>query len=195
MQTIFNTISELNAYVPNCLICSKPMQFIVDGYLKKTAANKSRWDSGNEHVKFLMKLEDGIMHSKHKSLSIAIDINNNLIIDGQDTINRMLTGASYLRKTCPTCHFKIHTVYSSGNIKKEKNFPALTLQIEELHYTMKGGKDVRITKSYNTFEPEKETLALIRLCGKTLPAVPFNFNKLKDLHNLNTRIATIKLFH
>lgn len=144
-----------------------------------------------ETIRLKMHLKDGILRSKHKKHSISIELATNLIIDGQDIVNRLRANYTHVNKICPTCHFKIQAVYKEGSIKKENCFPPLTLHNEELHYTMKGGKSVDIQKHYGL----NTNSATIRLENKYLPPVPWDFDKFKDLAHLNKRLATIKLFH
>jgi hypothetical protein len=190
----FKTLSELNDYVPVCIICQKSMRLSIDGMLTSVAPNKPRWSSGRETIHLKLELKEGILRSKHKNHNVSIELVTNKIIDGQDMINRLMPSATYVRKICPTCHFKIHTEYRTGAIKKENCFPVLTIQHEELHYTLKGGKDVQITKYYNADKPEAET-ATIRLESKFLPPVPLDFDKFRDLAQLNKRLDIIKIFH
>lgn len=51
----------------------------------------------------------------------------------------------------------------AGILKKENCFPVLTLDSEELHYTLKGGKDVQISKYYWENDPSRNKNATIRL--------------------------------
>lgn len=190
----FQTLAELNSYIPECLICRKPMRISIDGMLSSVASNKPRWNHGRETVHLKMELKEGVLRSKHKNHSVSIEIATNAIIDGQDMINRLTPGATYVRKMCPTCHFKIHTEYDKVADKKENCFPALTIQSEELHYTLKGGKDLQITKYYNTGNLRGEA-ATIRMDNKFLPPVPLDFDKFKDLAQLNKRLDMIKIFH
>lgn len=171
------------------------MRFTVEGIASSVLPSKPRWGGGTETVRLKLELNDGILRSKHKSYSISIEIATNNIIDGQELINRLQPGNTHVRKMCPTCHFKINTGYGTGSTKKQNCFPALTMQSEELHYTLKGGKDVQISKYYRSGDPDKGRSATIRLNNKYLPPVPFDFNKFSDLEHLNKRLDTIILFH
>ena len=199
----FNTLRELDSYIPNCIICRKSMGLTIDGLLSSLSAAKPRWSSGNERMQVKLHLKDGIWSGKHKSQAVVIDIVTNKVLQGEELVNRLMPQSTHVRKLCPTCHFKIHTVYSNSitsltqglNNKKDSLFPPLTIHSEELHYTMKGGKDVRITKYYNLNGVLSGEAATIRLDNKFLPPVPLDFDKMRDLAHLNKRLATIKLFH
>lgn len=191
----FKTLNELLAYIPNCLICQKIMSISIDGTLSSVNTHKPRWSSGQERLSLKLTLKDGILCSKHKNHSLSIEAETNIVIDGLDMTKRFMPGTLYVRKMCPTCHFKINTVSQEGIIKKENGFPPLTIHSEELHYTMKGGKDVRITKYYQSHASLTGEAATIRLDNKFLPPVPLDFDKMRDLAHLNKRLATIKLFH
>lgn len=187
----FQTLSELYAYVPTCLICNKDLDVSIDGTFSSVAANKPRFSRGGERVHFKVSLEDGVITAKSANYVMRLDASSNKILEGSDLINRMLVNQTQVTKKCSTCHLKINTQYSSGNTKKEINFPPLTLRSEELHYTLRGGKRVRIEKYYY----DHTSTIQFQLNGKHLPPVPFEFNKIKDLTHLNKRIATIILFH
>jgi hypothetical protein len=188
----FQTLSELYAYVPACLICAKDLDVSIDGTFSPVATNKPRFNRGGERIHFKVSLEDGIVTAKSATNDIIrLDANSNKIIEGTNIVNRMLVNQTQVNKKCATCHLKINTHYSSGNIKKEVYFPPLTLRSEELHYTLRGGKRVRIEKYYY----EHTSTIQFQLDGKYLPPVPFEFNKIKDITHLNKRIATIVLFH
>lgn len=195
----FPTLNDLHNYVPTCVICSKPMRFALDG-IASTALPAKRWGGSTESIRLKLDVKDGklrtIAHEKaKKTYSLIIDITTNQIVDGQDIIDRLKPGNVHLRKLCPTCHFKINTSWSNNSSKKKDCFPALTLQSEELHYTLKGGKDVTISKYYREGDADKGKSAHIRLSGKSLPPIPFDFNKFSDLEHLNKRLDTIILFH
>jgi hypothetical protein len=186
----FKLLKELLDYIPNCILCHKPLRIVIEGRLSMVLPSKPRWGSGNEVVSLKLFPKDGILSSKHKNHSVAIELETNNIIDGQDLVNRMTPSQTYVKKNCPTCHFKIQTSYIKGDIKKENCFPVLTMYSEELHYTRKGGKDVFINK-YHQADGSKVS---IRLDGKYLPPVPLDFDKFIDLAHLNKRIDTIRLF-
>lgn len=191
----FPTLNDLNNYIPNCVICSKPMRFVLEGMISPIAPSKPRWGSGNERLRLKLELKEGVLRSKHKNHNVGVELATNQIVEGQGLIDRLVINGTQVHKLCPTCHFKINTRYETGNVKKTNCFPALTLQSEELHYTLKGGKDVNISKYYAADPNAKESAASIRLNGKYLPPVPLDFNKLSDLEHLNKRLATIILFH
>lgn len=191
----FKTLNEVIDYIPNCLICQKGMTLSIDGVLSSQAGHHPRWSRGLESVKLKMGLVDGFLRSNHKNDNISICVSDNKIIDGWEIVNRLMPGTTYVRKMCLTCHFKIHTYHIGGAVKKENCFPPLTMHSEELHYTMKGGKDVRVTKYYHADGSLTGEYATIKLDNKFLPPVPLDFDKFKDLVHLNKRLATIKLFH
>lgn len=196
----FPTLNDLNDYIPNCVICGKTMGYNLSGILSPVLPNKARWGGGTESVRFKLEVKGTQLrttfHEKaKKTYSLVIDLATNGIIDGQDIINRLVPGNAHMNKFCPTCHFKINTGWDNNSSKKKDCFPALTLQSEELHYTLKGGRDVEINKYYRNGDPDKGRTATIRLNRKYLPPIPFDFNKFSDLQHLNKRLDTIILFH
>ena len=140
-------------------------------------------------------MKNCILHSNHKTYKLNIDNITNVILEGQDLLDKFTTEATYVRKKCPTCHLKIEATCSGNLIKKEKRFPALTLRREELHFTMRGGKDLSVQKYYATSTFFEDSQAHISLNHKDLPSVPFDFNKFNSFEQLVRRINTIVLFH
>lgn len=187
---IFQTLSELYAYVPTCLICAKDLYVSIEGTIYPVAANKPRFSRGGQKVHFKVSLEKDIVIAKSTNDTIRLDVNSNKILEGCDLVNRMLANQISVNKKCSTCHFKINTQYGS-NTKRESYFPPMTLRSEELHYTLRGGKRVSIDKYYY----DHNSTIHFKLDGKYLPPVPFEFNKIKNITHLNKRIATIVLFH
>lgn len=210
---LFTTLEMLDNYIPNCFICHKKMQMILEGRLASISKDKPRWDSGRETAKLKLTLKDGLYYSSYKSHNvICINPVDNKVVEGMDLISRMIVGSIYANKLCHTCHLKIKTEHrntatpstlqNTANfiknefelINKEKRIPALALSQEELHYTLRGGVDVKISKYYDHTNLDNCT-ALITLNHKHLPPMPLDFDKFKDLEHLNKRLATIKLFH
>lgn len=195
----FPTLNDLHNYVPNCVVCSKPMRFAIEGIVMPTGPTK-RWGGGTETIRMKLDVNDGklhtIVHEKaKKNYNLIIDIFTNEIIEGRDIVEKIKPGNAWVRKLCPTCHFKINVNWDASAPKKKHCFPALTLNSEELHYTLKGGKDVTISKHYRQGDPDNGKSATIQLSGRYLPPIPFDFNKFSDLEHLNKRLATIILFH
>lgn len=193
----FKTLQEFINYVPQCLICKKHLQLSFTGYLTSVKDKRPRWAGGREALTLKFENRDGVLYSKHKSHVLHIDVATNVVLMGHDLVDRFDTGNFYFNKNCPTCHLKISTTWSAPQLKKEKRFPELTLASEELHFTMKGGKDLSVKKYYSVFaaEPDNENSAQLCLNHKYLPPVPFDFNKFNSFEQLVKRINTIVLFH
>lgn len=187
------------------------MQIYLDGRLSSVSDKKPRWNSGRSRLRVRVQLEEGLLHSTHKQHKITIDPVSNKVIEGLDLVERMLPDIVFANKSCPTCDFKIAAAYLKnpdpknanpwqkfnddfGQLREKECFPPLALREEQVHYTLKGGIDIRILKSYPWPEPNNITATII-LNGKYLPPAPFDFNKFQDMEHLNKRIATIKLFH
>lgn len=209
---VFNTLSEYMDYVPNCVICGKSMELYIDGRLTSLTKKKPRYNHGRDHLYVRMQLEHTHLRSKHKQHEIVIDPTTNEVSIGADLINRLKDDRVCAFKRCATCHFKIDAAFqkSHGPIVhsssfysysdkiglswKDNHFPPLSLKEEELHYTLKGGVDIRISKIYNWPTTENAS-AQISLNHRNLPLMPLDFDKFEGLEHLNKRIATIKLFH
>ncbi len=191
----FQTLTDLNNYVPTCVICHKTMNISCDIII--ASPTKKKWASGRDkqHVRFA--IEYNTLRSLHKSTVLTLNMGTNEFLEGADIISRLTSEFVFVKKTCPTCDFKIETSCESRIIKKEKRIPALTLVNEELHFTMRGGKDLRIIKNYKWYPDMADNhLAEIHLNSKKLPSiVPIDFNKFSGFEHLNKRLATIITFH
>jgi len=196
----FNSLQEFIDYVPNCLICNKELIVSLSSTLHSVEGKHKRWASGREALNVRFEKKEGLLHSKHKSYKISIKLDDNSILEGGEVMSRITSDSTFVRKNCPTCHLKIATVCSGSDLKKGKRFSDLTLRSEELHFTMKGGKDLSVEKQYPAYgNPPWDTVdgdtANIRLNHKFLPPVPFDFNKFNSFEQLIRRIQTIVLFH
>lgn len=184
---LFETPEALFNYVPQCVLCGKAMPLLIEGPLSILPAKKI-WGT-EERMRVTMELKDGIMRSKHKKYSLSVDVAAGTIIDGQDIFDRLRTDYARYFKSCPTCDFKIEC---SGTARPTRDrFPTLSLKNERLHYTLRGGKEIEISKSYY----DNKNLASIRIGTKFLPPMPgLDFNKFKNLAHLNQRLATLVVF-
>lgn len=182
----FQNFQELIDYVPSCLICGKEMEIHFDGQLS--------WNH-REQVHFKFQIKDGLLYSrKHKKYSVIIDPKTNLILEGVDLVNKLMTNWMSVYKTCWTCKFRIGTQYNKGNLKKQDTFPPLTLVSEELSYTLKRGKAVDIHQTYYDDSSLLGIRVWITVNHRPVKSLFVDFNKFKDLDQLNKRLSTIMTF-
>jgi hypothetical protein len=191
----FDTIQQFREYVPSCIICGKDMQVSFDCTLENVPQRQQRYSSGKENIHIQFKIREDKLFSDHKSYKMCIDPASNLILDGDDIANRIFSERTFVKKSCTTCHFKIQTECESKIIRKEKRVPHLTLISEELHFTLRGARDLRIIKDYRYPPNQDEGLAHISLNKRPLPFIPVDFNKFTGFEQLLKRIDTIILFH
>lgn len=180
-------------YIPSCLICQKPLLLVVEGWMVPSLPNApNRWGN-KETVKLRFQYKDGFLRTKHKSNSVCIDAASNRVIDGLDFLNRLRTGQTYVHKMCNTCAFKITSNYDDAQKKKEC-FAPLSLQQEQLTYTMKGGKSIQIQK-WHHFDENSSKMATITLDKKWFgKPIPLDFSKFSDIVQLTKRLKTIIVF-
>ena len=207
----FNSLQEFIYYIPQCVICRKSMDLHIEGQLSSVSKKKPRYNHGRDHLYVKLRSEYTHLRSVHKSFEISIHPETNEVTVGAELINRMQDSMIYVHKSCTTCHFKIQASFLKGQKSsatssyyqysdkigqqwKENHFPPFSLREEELHYTLKGGVDVRIQKNYS-WPTTENTSAIISLARKELPPMPLDFNKFEGMEHLNKRLATIKLFH
>ena len=89
-----------------------------------------KWYQDAIHFKFEVK--DGLLRSKkHKKYSLIVEPTSNLILEGQDIINRLMVNWISMYKTCWTCKCTVSARYNSGHQKKTDTFPPLMLVNEQ----------------------------------------------------------------
>lgn len=185
----FQNLQQLVDYVPNCFICNKQLGVSITTNLATT--KKKDWPA--KHLNIRLESNDGLLQSMHKTAKLTINPVDNTVTEGVDLVKEMIYPSSYVNKNCPTCHLKVQTNMVDPGKGKRDGFPRLILAREELHFTMKGGKGVFVSKYYST--NQEEEVAYIRVNGKHLPPLPFDFNKFSSLENLVKRINTLIVFH
>ena len=192
---IFETLQELINYIPHCVICGKEMKLSIEGYVTPVSPSKPKFGKGSQRVYLKLELKDDILRCKQDSLNLAIEAATNKLIDGEELVNRLMLHTINVKKCCPTCVFKSVSVYGAGHTKKTHCFPPLTLQSEELNYTMRGGKRCLITKHYlSTNSSDEEANCVIWFDRVPLQPIPLDFSKLTSLEQLNKKIKTIVVF-
>ena len=189
----FKTFQELIDYVPNCIICGKEMEIHLDGQISPTLPSKQWY--GRESVHLVLQPKEGLLRSKkHKKYTLIINPFDNHIIDGQDLVNRLMVNWISVYKKCWTCRFSVYTGYRKGHTKKHEKFPYLTLGNEELYYMLRRGKSVGIHQQYYDDSALLGIRTHITVAGKPVKSMYIDFNKFKDLDQLNKRLATILTF-
>lgn len=192
---VFSNFKELIDYIPNCIICGKQLDLHLNGRIEQKSLITNKWNTIN-HIHFRLKLKDGYLVGKHKEHSFTINTLDNHIISGKDTVSALLRAHPTVNKKCYTCHFVITTespsiTVANYMISNYKNFPPLTLKSEEIYFTRKREKPVSINQIY--FE-DAITQTRIIVGHKPVRSVYIDFNKIKDLNHLNSKLSTILTF-
>ena len=173
----FATFSDLLGYVPNCLICEKPLSLMIVGHQANLHKN----------LKLPLGNKDGMLYSLNRQYTLIIDPQTNEILND---FNNILTSVM-IEKKCHTCHLKVITQSSKSNRK----FGPCSLHREELSFTMPGGKKVDITKHYY---PDSINGAVCRTTimynHRYSVDLPFDFNQIKDLSHLRKRLGMLVTF-
>lgn len=193
----FETFRETINYIPNCVMCGKDMQITIRGI--KRAGDKP-WRSQN--LSLLMEIKNNLLAIKvhgrapahtHVISALAIDIDSNKILEGEEMINDM-TGWIHVNKTCRTCHFKISFMFNSVETRVKGYFPPVFLHNEIIQYTMSAKRDVKIHKTYGSDMTLSGEKTFISVNGKLIKEVPFDFSKFQNLKQITRRIETIATF-
>jgi hypothetical protein len=189
----FTTLLDFHNYIPNCIICHKPTIISIDGALYAVGDNTRR-SSSRARLCLNLHLKDDGFHSNKKAV-VFFDFSNK-ILEGIDLVHRFVPHKTYLKKTCNTCHFKIYTDTFIQSINTKDSLPEARLACEEIHYTMKGGKSISVTKYHKIDKPGYSNESInIMLDNKPLPSSSLEFDKFENIEQLSKRINMIKLFH
>lgn len=192
----FQTLQELLDYIPNCIICGKPMELRIVGSIP--LKGEPSWRNTRSICFKMFVLEDKLHSRKHKDFSLVIDPTTNHISSGKDVLNQMVwtsySGIIALKK-CKTCNFKIEAEYTNGiNSQKLHVFPELRLVSEEIHYTMRRHKLVQIYKRYHRPDSGLGDGISVVVGHFQVNLSVLDFAKIQDLDHLNNKIKTFLVF-
>jgi hypothetical protein len=187
-MSTFKTPQELLNYIPNCILCGKEMSLLIEGTMSNALAATSQHYMRDERLRVLLERKDNILYSKRNKHSITLEIDSGKIIDGKEIFSRMRMDYTNFTKFCNTCDFKILSQITQ--LSKGDYFPILRWRNERLHYTLRGGREVEITRGH--YDPQKSS---VRINKKFLPPMPgLEFSKFTNLDQLNQRLSTIIVF-
>lgn len=172
----FNCIKDYIDRIPNCLICGKPLCFIISGYSFKTKKIfKTKLIVEND------KLINNSLYDK----KVTIDIVNNKIIDGKDLIYKL--HYNNFIKYCKTCSFKINSNFEiDQNIRDIKN---VFLNYERLIFYDKKMIPVTVYNSYGAYNAANKIYYI--KYNNTKYYLDIDLAKFKDIKKL---IKYIKFF-
>ena len=188
----FETLQQLLDYIPNCIICQKPMKLVISGGVPSRTVN-NYWQQFIINLK--MELIESKLHSKNKNWVLIIDPWDNQISTGLSLVNDLLSQSHSkldVFKKCWTCNFKINGLCNS-NGKRVSAFPKVSLHSEELHYTMNRDRTVRLFKYYGDASVIGER-TIINVNHRELKSIPLNFERIKNLDQLNHKLKTLMTF-
>lgn len=184
----FNNIKKFIEYIPNCLICNKPMLIAING---KTVPQI--WANKDKKVYFKSLIKNGILSSTKRGIPFSVDIESNTIIEGKELFNKLILSTLYFTKQCKTCRFKIKGYSQPDGISTYSSIPKINIYNEEIYFYLKNNKEVFITKSYIK-EKKLGYCIFMSVNKKTLPDLPFDFSDFTNFQQLSNRIKTILIF-
>ena len=187
----FDTLKEYLDYIPNCIICEKPMTFYILGNVRGYyAVNKNYYNK----VSMKMIMVDNLLKSKNKDYSLIINPETNKITEGVELVNKLRVNILNCKKKCATCNFDVYSNYKSGNIKNSESFPKINLQSIHVEYMMKNHITVYLSKNRNCYNNIYSVYCSIG--GKSMYEFPnsFDFSHFTNLKQLNNRLKTILTF-
>lgn len=190
---VFSNLQELIDYVPNCIVCGKVMDIYLKGSIKVPPILPFiLWTLNN--ITFQLKMKDNLLVGRNKKTSIAINPVNNNIIEGEEFINHLASNWITVYKKCRTCRCEVVAKFTGSIIKNLKNFPPLTLAGEEICFTRKNEKPVRILQNYYEDPSKMGVQTYVMINNKPVNSFYVDFNKFKNLKHLNERLSTILTF-
>jgi len=194
----FETLQQVLEYIPHCIICKKELELRVVGSIP-SRTNQQYFHRQSVCLKMFM-LEDRLHSRRCKDFSLIVNPADNQMSSGKNLINDMLadswSGISVIKK-CKTCNFSItarHTNSGSKQSQKMDKFPSVELYSEELHYTMKKEKPVRIHKIYQNSARMTGESTIITVNHRQLREFNLDLSKIQDLNHLNNKIKTVMVF-
>ncbi len=190
---VFSNLQELIDYVPNCIVCGKVMDIYLKGSIKVAPILPFILWTLNS-ITFQLKMKDNLLVGRNKKNSIAINPIDNDIIAGEEFINHLASNWITVYKKCRTCRCEVIAKITGSIIKNLKKFPALTLTGEEICFTRKNEKSVRILQNYYEDSSSLGVKTYIRINNKDVNPFYLDFNKFKNLKHLNERLSTILTF-
>lgn len=187
---IFETLKSFIEYIPNCIICQKPLRITIGGLFDKIEYRREHY------VK--MKLVDGklvnvVPHTiKNKKIivmelnSLIIDPLTNEIIEGLPFIHA-LWYKGYVKKYCSTCNCCINGSWDcSEKTKKITKILPLELVEEGVSFTLERDKSVSVINYAN--------YSRITYENKIISQQYTDFTKISTLEKIKNRIKTILVF-
>lgn len=184
---MFNTLLDFKNYIPNCIICGKPLNL----YINCVNYPQNTHDPSTLYLQMIY--ENNIFRPKKSNHNLIIDGYSNQILDGVGLLDQTQRGGGFVRKTCRTCYFHIYTrmIYDCSNMERILYFPALQSTSETMGFTLKGAKSISI---YNSFGSDF-TSSFISINDKRIKSPIFiDFSKINDLKQLNKKIKMILTF-
>jgi hypothetical protein len=190
----FDTLQQLIDYIPNCLICKKPLYITLNG--RWSLSEEEKWNDSFHTNEISVFVKEGFLYPKNKKLNFKIDISNNMIIDNLSFFKKIHTLSFSAHKKCRTCAFCISfTTRNENHIAKVTRFPRLLLQYENIKYYTKNSKYVHIFKEYDTFGKYADNaIILINKKKQYFPADYLKLDKIKDFSSLKNKLSTILTF-
>jgi hypothetical protein len=107
---VFETLQAILDYIPNCVICQNPMQLSICGHVRQDNRTLRK-------VFVKLQMRDGILSGKNKDYSIALEAATNIIVEGEDLINKLIIKTINVKQSCPTCSFII--TYADQDLPQE----------------------------------------------------------------------------
>jgi len=200
---MFNSLSELQNYYPQCILCGKATNFYIGGYQKRPF-----WTDSYTYIKTIT--EGDYLLSINKDYPIRIQLSNNKVLQGNQIISNLLSSHIKLYQKCKTCLFQINYDFYSRDI--ENNFlPAASPLREELIYTMNNKKvviysyyknevsylinnKINLLKNPIDLDPKTGYNSFIYLNDKLLSHHNFKITNFKNIKKLNKFVKTLLVF-
>lgn len=169
----FSKIKDFIEYIPNCIICQKPMVLgaEITSVKRKTLTCVKT------------KIIDDIMVSKKPEFEFVININTNQIVNMTADIF-----LSHYIKYCATCKFTVEAYAEKLSNKIDKIAAPTVLSFENLCYTTKKNKHVKLAKYYYNINSCSQHIVV----DKKIISIPIiDLSQIKNLKHLDKRIATL----
>ena len=190
----FDNLQQLIDYIPNCIICEKPLYITLNG--RWCLSEEEKWNDSPYTTEIGVFIKEGFLYPKNKKLNFKIDISNNKIVNNLSFFKKIHTLTLNVYKKCRTCAFCIAlTAWNKNPIAKVVMFPQLVLSYEKIRFYTKNNKYVQIYKEYDTFGRYKDhTFIIINRKEQSLSGDYLKLEKIKNFSSLKNKLSTILTF-
>ena len=185
---ILSNLKELNEYIPNCVVCQKPLH-LTYSWSFEYSGRRNLSSAGRIIV------DDNLWQFKGKQYSMMMDPVTNKFTTELELAKTVQYSNATIEKRCSTCDFKLDFRPEEKPEDSTQDLGPYSLFFGNLNFTLTGNRRIQISVHRNW---EKENQLYGRFCvnQKYLKnIVLFDFAQMSSFDKLKNRIDTILMFY